>query len=81
MTANNETGDYRVWRLREISEGRRFYTMKTLLGGKPDRNRRLIYDHTTGSHVETFNYDMNPWTDEDEERLTRRLAELNAGAA
>jgi hypothetical protein len=40
----------------------RVYVMKTLLGGKPDVNRRFLY--VDDKVVRTFNYEMRPWTKE-----------------
>jgi hypothetical protein len=77
-----ESADWHRRRLALIASGRRFYATKTLLGGEPDVNRRQIYDyaHPCGRAVETWNQEMNPWTEADERRLDARLAILNGAA-
>jgi hypothetical protein len=42
-----------------------YFVMKTLLGGSPDINRRIIYA-SYDRPVCTFNYEMHPWTERDE---------------
>ena len=58
-----------------------FYATKTLLGGKPDVNRRTIWAHDTDTEVKTFNRDMRPWTPEMQRELEAELAALNEIAA
>ena len=54
-----------------------FYCTQTLLGGKPDTNRRTIYAYDTGVVVKTFNWDMEPWTPEMQAEVDRELKALN----
>jgi hypothetical protein len=46
----------------------KYYTMKTLLGGDPDVNRRVVYDDQH-RQVCVFNQDMRPWTEQNQREL------------
>ena len=54
-----------------------YYAVKTLLGGKPDVNRRTICNQK-GDDVCVFNQDMRPWTAEDARLLQICLKALLA---
>lgn len=54
-----------------------FYCMKTLMGGVPDINRRIIYADDTQIPVKIFNRDMKPWTLEMQAEVDRELKALN----
>jgi hypothetical protein len=53
----------------------KYYTMKTLLGGDPDTNRRSIHrlgridNQFDGHEVCVFNQDMQPWTEQNQREL------------
>jgi hypothetical protein len=52
-----------------------YFVLQTLLGGKPDRNRRTIHA-SWDREVCTFNYGMAPWTERDEIELNACLNAL-----
>ena len=54
-----------------------FICMQTLMGGKPDVNKRTIYAYDTDLPVMTFNGDMRPWTPEMEMAVNAELKALN----
>lgn len=54
-----------------------FYCSQTLLGGKPDCNRRTIYAYDSMLAVATFNEDMHRWTPDMEAAMRRELKALN----
>ncbi len=61
-------------------EKRVYYSLKTLLGGEPDCNRRMVYyghRFECGRLVATFNIDMADWTAEAEYELRACLNALN----
>ena len=61
-------------------EKRVYYSLKTLLGGDPDINKRMIYyghKYESGKLVAIFNIDMDIWTAEDENNLRGCLNALN----
>ncbi len=59
-----------------------FYSVsQTLMGGNPDRNRRMIYRHRdkddiVGVEVCIFNFEMREWTDQRESELAACLKAL-----
>lgn len=54
-----------------------FYVMSTMLYSVPDRNRRSIDRWDVEGHRITFNWDMKPWTPEQERLLNEAVAILN----
>ena len=55
-----------------------YYATSTLLGGKPDRNRRYVYRWPSEKPVLVMNQDMYPWTARDALHLGIILTALNA---
>jgi hypothetical protein len=59
-----------------------YYVTTTLLGGEPDRNRRIVRcwrDDDKDNVICTFNYDMQPWPEENDRALNKLVALLNGG--
>jgi hypothetical protein len=54
-----------------------YYSTKTLLGGDVDVNRRYIYCWPNSSPVVIMNFNMEPWTEEQENILDAILKMLN----
>jgi hypothetical protein len=58
----------------------RYVATRTLLGGEPDVNRRIIRDRETGREVCVFNQGMDTWSAEDERLLEIVVTALNREA-
>lgn len=54
-----------------------FYCSQTLLGGKPDINRRTIYAEDTMAVIKVFNVEMKAWTLQMQAEVDRELKVLN----